>query len=212
MAMGRCRNGSNDLIHGGRWWWWWWSRSNLLRMKNVSDKICTENQNTHFRFHDLFFFFRRSCRLWENVEKCGRAKQATDTNTEWRMRYTFWVAKAADTHTHLEYILLLIFPRKRRWLESAPVLRYMYIACLVIQYLVMHLVTVMFFIPSVPVYYFSLSSSAMSYFLLGYYYYYCYLFLNYMKVRFDIRRSWNLGSDAWWKKAQDRDLWSENFT
>ena len=24
MAMRRCRNGSNDLIHGGRWWWWWW--------------------------------------------------------------------------------------------------------------------------------------------------------------------------------------------
>ena len=25
MAMRRCRNRSNDLIHGGRcWWWWWW--------------------------------------------------------------------------------------------------------------------------------------------------------------------------------------------
>ena len=24
MAMLRCRNRSNDLIHGGRWWWWWW--------------------------------------------------------------------------------------------------------------------------------------------------------------------------------------------
>ena len=23
MAMRRCRNGSNDLIHGGRWYWWW---------------------------------------------------------------------------------------------------------------------------------------------------------------------------------------------
>jgi len=23
MAMRRCRNRSNDLIHGGRWWWWW---------------------------------------------------------------------------------------------------------------------------------------------------------------------------------------------
>jgi hypothetical protein len=22
MAMHRCQNGSNDLIHGGRWWWW----------------------------------------------------------------------------------------------------------------------------------------------------------------------------------------------
>jgi len=24
MAMRRCRNRSNDLIHGGWWWWWWW--------------------------------------------------------------------------------------------------------------------------------------------------------------------------------------------
>ena len=24
MAMRRCRNRSNDLIHGERWWWWWW--------------------------------------------------------------------------------------------------------------------------------------------------------------------------------------------
>ena len=24
MATRRCRNRSNDLIHGGWWWWWWW--------------------------------------------------------------------------------------------------------------------------------------------------------------------------------------------
>ena len=24
IARRRCRNRSNDLIHGGRWWWWWW--------------------------------------------------------------------------------------------------------------------------------------------------------------------------------------------
>ena len=23
MAMRRCRNRSNDIIHGGRWWWWY---------------------------------------------------------------------------------------------------------------------------------------------------------------------------------------------
>jgi hypothetical protein len=33
------------------------SRSTLLRMQNVSDKICTENQKTHFRFNNSFFFF-----------------------------------------------------------------------------------------------------------------------------------------------------------
>jgi len=39
MAVGRCRNRSNDLIHGGRrWWrwWWWWldlRESNRVRVK-----------------------------------------------------------------------------------------------------------------------------------------------------------------------------------
>ena len=29
------------------------SRSFVLRMRNVSDKICTENENTHFMFNTL---------------------------------------------------------------------------------------------------------------------------------------------------------------
>jgi len=37
------------------------SRSFLLRMENVSDKSCRENQNTHFVFSN--FFFRKSFRL-----------------------------------------------------------------------------------------------------------------------------------------------------
>jgi hypothetical protein len=55
------------------------SCSLLLRMRNVSDKRCSclENQNTHFVFSD---FFRKSCRLCDNVEKYCRAGQATDDN------------------------------------------------------------------------------------------------------------------------------------
>jgi len=37
--------------------------------KNVSDKSCTENQNTHFVFSNFLFFFRKSYRLWDNVQK-----------------------------------------------------------------------------------------------------------------------------------------------
>ena len=33
MAMRRCRNRSNDLIHGG-WWWWWWTKLNAGELKN----------------------------------------------------------------------------------------------------------------------------------------------------------------------------------
>jgi len=38
----------------------------LLGMRNVSDKICTENQNTYLLFNN---FFRKSYRTWDNVEK-----------------------------------------------------------------------------------------------------------------------------------------------
>jgi hypothetical protein len=46
-----------------------------FRMKNVSDKSCRENQNTPFMFNN--FFLKKSCLLWDNVEKYGRVRQAT---------------------------------------------------------------------------------------------------------------------------------------
>jgi hypothetical protein len=42
------------------------SRSVLLRMINVSDEICTENQNTHFVFSNLFPL-PKLCHLCDNV-------------------------------------------------------------------------------------------------------------------------------------------------
>jgi hypothetical protein len=52
------------------------SRRILLRMKNVYVTICKKNQNSVC----LITFFRKSCPLWGNVEKCGRAREATDEN------------------------------------------------------------------------------------------------------------------------------------
>ena len=51
-------------------------RSVFLRIGNVSNKICTENKNTHFMFSNIFS--PKSCRLWDNVEKYCTARQATD--------------------------------------------------------------------------------------------------------------------------------------
>jgi len=45
----------------------------LLRMKNISGKICRETRNTRF-------VFRKLCLLWDNVEKYCRAEQTTDDN------------------------------------------------------------------------------------------------------------------------------------
>ena len=43
------------------------SHSFLLIMRNVSDKSCRENQNTHFRFDN--FFLNRTVyeKMWENM-------------------------------------------------------------------------------------------------------------------------------------------------
>ena len=54
------------------------SRSVLLRVWNVSDKSCTENQYTHFVFNTPF---RKSCRLWNNGEEHARARWTTRDNT-----------------------------------------------------------------------------------------------------------------------------------
>jgi hypothetical protein len=77
------------------------------------------------------FFFRKSCRLWDNVEKYGVATQATDDNIIRRMRSVCWVPTNTDTHS--KYVVIIAFPRQQ-WLHERPsMLRYTYIACLVIR-------------------------------------------------------------------------------
>jgi hypothetical protein len=101
----------------------------LLRMRNVSDKSYRENQNTHFMFNK---FSRKSCRLWDNVEKYGTARQATDDNIIRRMRFACWITKATDTHS--EYVTLIAFPRQE-WLRERVSIYIIvgYIACLVLS-------------------------------------------------------------------------------
>ena len=71
------------------------SRSILPRMRNVSDKSCRENQNTHFVFSN-FFSPRKSYRLWDNVEKYGRAGQTTDRS--WAL-FAVFVLRNIPTNT-----------------------------------------------------------------------------------------------------------------
>jgi hypothetical protein len=53
------------------------SRWILLWMRTASEKSCRKNKNTHF----VQPFFRKSCRLWDKVEKCCRAREVTDNST-----------------------------------------------------------------------------------------------------------------------------------
>jgi hypothetical protein len=66
-------------------------------------------------------FFRKSCRLWDNVEKYGTAGQASDDNIIRRMRCACWITKSTDRHS--EYVTLIAFPWQQWFRERASILR-----------------------------------------------------------------------------------------
>jgi hypothetical protein len=75
-------------------------------------------------------FFRKLCRLWDNVEKCGRAGQATDDN----MAHAHWkLDKTTHTHTH-KYLILTAFVLQQWSKERASMLRYTHTACLLVSF------------------------------------------------------------------------------
>jgi hypothetical protein len=67
------------------------SRPVLFRMRNVSDKSCIENQNTHFVFSNFFFFLNRSIYeiMFNNIVELGRPQMKI-----WRMCIACWIPKA----------------------------------------------------------------------------------------------------------------------
>ena len=78
----------------------------LIRMGNVSDKSCGENQNAYFLCSIIFF--RKSCLyVISGGGGCCWAGQATDDNMIRRMRVAYWLAKA--TNTHSQCVLLIAF-------------------------------------------------------------------------------------------------------
>jgi len=100
------------------------SHSVLLRMRNVSDKRCRENQNTHFVFN-IFFFENGAIYeiMWKNVEP-------DRPHMTWCKCIACWIPKA--TNTHSEYAILTTFPLSQWMNERVSMLRCTYIACLVI--------------------------------------------------------------------------------
>jgi len=82
------------------------SRPILCRMRNVSHKICKENQNPHLRSKHFFAIF---CPLYYNMENYGRSRMATDNGIIRRLRFACCITKATDTQS--EYVILIAFPR-----------------------------------------------------------------------------------------------------
>jgi hypothetical protein len=80
------------------------SGSVLFKMRSVSDNIGRENQNTHLILND---FFPKIVHVWDNVEEYCKAGQPTYDNIIRRMRMTYWITKA--TNTHSECVILMSF-------------------------------------------------------------------------------------------------------
>jgi hypothetical protein len=68
-------------------------------MRNVLDKSCRENQNTHFIFNN---FFPKILPFMSNVEKFGGARRATNV-TKWRICIECWVSKHTRACSHPSY-------------------------------------------------------------------------------------------------------------
>jgi hypothetical protein len=51
-------------------------------------------------------YFRKSCRLWDNVEKYGRARETTDDNIIRSMCFACWITKATNTLKFMWYLML----------------------------------------------------------------------------------------------------------
>ena len=102
-------------------------------MRNVSDKSCRGNQNTHFVLNSFFFLENRAIYeiMWENILGLGRLQM-----TIRRMRIACWITKA--TNTHSECVTLIAFPLQKMLQERASMLCYRYSACPVTQLLALH--------------------------------------------------------------------------
>ena len=52
-------------------------------------------------------FSRKSCRLWDNVEKCGGAREVSDDDLIRRMYFACWITKAIEPHSEHAILLFL---------------------------------------------------------------------------------------------------------
>jgi hypothetical protein len=86
--------------------WWEMSQTNVVE-KFETQILCS------------ITMYRKSCRVWDNVEKYGRAGQATHEIT-WRMRIACCVPK---THT-LNMLYLLLIHYNNGCTKRASMLRY----------------------------------------------------------------------------------------
>jgi len=76
-----------------------------ISLSSCLNEKCFRQKSKH-TFLVQYFLFRKSCRLWDNVEKYGTARQGTD-DIIWRMRIACWIPKT--TNTLSEYVIFIAF-------------------------------------------------------------------------------------------------------
>jgi hypothetical protein len=77
----------------------------LLSVRNISGKPCIENQSTSSIIKNVFPL---SFRLWDNVEKPGRTRQAMDGTLTGRMRFACWIYDAVVCTHYITYFLFYV--------------------------------------------------------------------------------------------------------
>ena len=93
------------------------SHTVLSRMRNISDRLCRENQNTLFMISDLFFLNRAFHEMWKNISGPDMPQM-----TLWLMRTTRWITKRTET---LSLLAILITCPLQQWLHKrASISRY----------------------------------------------------------------------------------------
>jgi hypothetical protein len=98
-------------------------------------------------------FSRKSCRLWDNVEKHGGSRRTANGVTTWSIWVVCCISKATCTHSHIhshaschkhararthKYVILIAFPRQQ-WFANAPIYHVMRI----LPYLLYHVMRIL---------------------------------------------------------------------
>ena len=98
----------------------------------ISDESCRENQNVHYMYNIYIFFENRVVYeiMWSIIVDMDRPQMII-----WATRIECWITKAIHTHTRArarsQYVTLFSFPLQQYLHESASMLLYTYISCLV---------------------------------------------------------------------------------
>jgi hypothetical protein len=81
----------------------WYGFTHFLRKSGTFQTEVAEKIKTRVLGSEtltfFFFFLRKSYRVWDKVEKCGRDGLSADNNIVQRMRIACWITETTDTHS-----------------------------------------------------------------------------------------------------------------